>query len=313
MSESIEFLSTSKKMSRLVAQLEQVAQTDVSVLITGERGTGKNACARLLHEKSSRANDEAGFVIVVAANISEDGFRDALALQRSGTLYVDEVAELLPENQNLLLGHLSGSGGIPFRLIASHTGRAEHLARDKRFASELYNLLSVSKIRLIPLRERKDDVPLLISAFMNKYNTESSANKKLSDEAMRMLLECSWPGNIYELESAVQYAFQRSRTALIMPQSLPLWVSVPSYQSKSGENLSEELFRIASEFMSVAEQVKTFNVYDSYKELVFPPLLRAAMSITNGNISRAATLLGITRNTFKKLVKGVKGEVGQAR
>ncbi|GHU84244.1 hypothetical protein AGMMS49941_01350 [Deferribacterales bacterium] len=148
---------------------------------------------------------------------------------------------------------------------------------------------------------------------MNKYNTESSANKKLSDEAMRMLLECSWPGNIYELESAVQYAFQRSRTALIMPQSLPLWVSVPSYQSKSGENLSEELFRIASEFMSVAEQVKTFNVYDSYKELVFPPLLRAAMSITNGNISRAATLLGITRNTFKKLVKGVKGEVGQAR
>jgi two-component system nitrogen regulation response regulator GlnG len=298
---TIEFNTVNKKMLKVCRQIEKAAQTDVSVLILGERGVGKAACARQIHLSSTRA--ALPFVEIGAEEANQHSILHFVAKAEAGTLYIDEIATLATTQQHILQDILSDSASSPMpRLIASSTPPLESLVKQKLFLEELYYSLGVTKIRLLPLRERREDIPLLIQDFMRACVQEYSTEKTIDPAVVELLVARSWPGNIYELQSLIQYAFQRAQGE-IREADLPTWSTSVDYTSNTGESLHDELCRIAGELVQSAQQVESYNALDDYKRLVLPPLIIAALEQTNGNISTTAKLLGLTRNTLKKIIR----------
>ena len=288
-------------MLKVNQQIEKAAKTDLAILVTGEKGVGKTACAQRIHMGSSRAS--LPFIKVSAGHIEKYQLAELLKTIKGGTLYIDEVARLNLVWQRKLLKIISSNKPNYFRLIASSTPSLENLVKQGEFIEELYYSLCVIKIKLLSLRERKEDVPNLINSFIEKCSEASGTKKQLTDGVAQLLAGRSWPGNIYELESSIQYAFQRAKGNFIEISDLPVWSTVSYYSSDSGESLNDELFRIAGELVQSADQLSRFNVYEDYKRLVIPPLLNAVLASTGENISRSAKILGITRNTLKKMIR----------
>ena len=294
----LEFKTVSKKMLKICRQMEKAAHTDVPILISGERGVGKAACARFIHNYSKRAGFP--FIEASAEQINKQGLQNFIGAVQNGTLYIDEIADLTAGPQHSL--HDSLSAKHAYRLISSSTPPLDMTVKRGVFLEELYYSLCVTKIRLLSLRERKEDIPLLIEAFIERYSEESGIQKTVDSAVVDILVARSWPGNIYELQSSIQYAFQRAEQGVIHERDLPAWSKANYYTSVTGESLHDELLRISGELIQAAAQMETFEAYEDYKKIVMPPLISASMALTNSNISHAAKLLGITRNTLKKMM-----------
>jgi DNA-binding NtrC family response regulator len=297
-------------MLKIRRQMEAAAQTDVSVLVSGERGVGKAACARQIHFSGSRSAEP--FISIDAEEINKHGLPYFVAQVGYGTLYIDEIATLVHAQQLALLELLTPkqstdaavrtSAEYAFRLIVSSTQPLEGFVKQGSFLRELYYLLCTTKIRLLALRERREDFPVLIKEFIRKYSEDTGLVKTIDPAVIELLAARSWPGNIYELQSSIQYAFQRAQSE-IQEADLPAWSTATYYTSDSGESLHDELYRISGELVQTAGQLERFDAFADYKKLVMPPLINAAMAFTDGNISAAAKLLGITRNTLKKIIR----------
>ena len=239
----------SPAMRELLARVERVAMSDATVLITGESGTGKELVARAIHLASRRGARP--FVPVNCAAITETlleselfghargAFTGATRARRGlfeeadgGTLLVDEVGETAPGFQAKLLralqeGEIRRVGEstpvqVDVRVIAATNQDLRKAIAEKRFREDLFYRLNVVPLRLPSLRERREDVPLLASHFVQRYNGRSKDEKVLTPEALARLLDHDWPGNVRELENAIEQAAALSPAREIRAEDVQL-------------------------------------------------------------------------------------------
>jgi len=231
---SVQFIGQSHAIQEVMQMVERVADARTTVLITGESGTGKELIARMLHEKSSRA--EGPFVAVSCAAIPETLLESELfgavkgaftgadadrqgrfEMADGGTLFLDEIGDipalvqvkLLRVLQEREVERLGSNKTIPVdvRLITATNRNLEEAVQDGTFRGDLYYRLQVVQIELPPLRERFEDIPLLAEFFLKKYAEENGRNlRSIHAGALDILQKYAWPGNVRELENAIEHA-----------------------------------------------------------------------------------------------------------
>lgn len=300
-----DIISRSPRMLKLFDLLPRIADSSITVLIIGESGTGKELVARALHNLSSRKNKP--FVAVncgaLPGNLLESelfgyrkgAFTDArtdkpgrFTLAGEGTLFLDEVGELDPNLQVKLLRVVEEKtyeplGGIRSetvrcRLVAATNQDLVQMVSDGTFREDLYYRINVISLELPPLRDRVEDIPLLIDHFIRKFNhLHHRSVECLSGEAMTLLMKYSFPGNIRELQNFIERAFVLSRGDTISAEHLPDQVK-PNQARLPG-----------SETMTLAQMERD--------------LIRQALSRHRGNRANAARELGIHRTTLYRKMK----------
>ncbi|BDI32248.1 acetoacetate metabolism regulatory protein AtoC [Capsulimonas corticalis] len=244
----------SPAMKQIQQMISRVAASRATVLIRGESGTGKELVARSLHQQSDRASGP--FVAISCAALSEtlleselfghdkNAFTGALAekkgrfeMAHGGTLFLDEIGDISPSVQIKLLRVLQQRefervGGtktikVDVRLIAATNADLEQLIKHGKFREDLYYRLDVIQIVLPPLRERAEDIPILVDVFLDKFNRENGRNiSSVSPEAMLALSVYSWPGNVRELENVIERCTVMSDpdATVLLPSMLPTMI-----------------------------------------------------------------------------------------
>lgn len=248
-----DIITKNPKMLEVLELVKSVAPTNSTVLIEGESGTGKELVARAIHDSSPRTS--APFIPVSCAALPESlleselfgyekgAFTGATESRKGrfeeaegGTLFLDEVAEISSKTQVDLLRvlqerevrRLGGKGPIKIdvRVICATNKDLQSEVNAERFRADLFYRLNVIPISIPPLRERKEDIPLLADHFLKKYSVENGKNVAgISEEAMSLLVRHGWPGNVRELENAVERAVVVARSSFLQPQDLPTSVT----------------------------------------------------------------------------------------
>jgi len=310
-------IGTSGKMNSIFQMMEKVARVDGTVLITGESGTGKELIARAIHFKSPRKDNP--FIVVNCGAIPRDlieseffghikgAFTDAKSektgkfeFANKGTIFLDEVGELSQEAQVKLLRVLGEKeivkiGGIEtthidVRVIAATNRVLEDGVRDGVFREDLYWRLAVLSIQVPPLRDRKEDIPLLCEYFIEKFNRELGKNiKGVTPATLHLLQNYDWPGNIREMESVIYETLVMSEQSLIEEENMPLRIRV---KAADEENLAFGKGRPMNQMIQ--------NITEK-KEKSF---IEKALQESGGNRTKAAQILGVSRKTlFNKMVQ----------
>ncbi|UCH08192.1 MAG: sigma 54-interacting transcriptional regulator [Deltaproteobacteria bacterium] len=245
----LDIISKSKEMQRLFRILEQVSESDTTVLLEGETGTGKELFAKAIHSLSNR--ERGPFVAINCGSLPDTlleselfgykagAFTDAkkdkpgrLALAEGGTIFLDEIGDISPALQVRLLRVLQDRVYEPLgstksekanvRIVAAANKRLEDLVREGAFREDLYYRINVVKLVLPPLRSRKEDIPLLIDHFVRKFNRLSGKEiQGLSPEVLPVLMSHDFPGNIRELENIIEYATVVCKDSWIGIEHLP--------------------------------------------------------------------------------------------
>jgi len=315
-------LGTSSKMLELFSQITAVAATTSTVLITGESGTGKELAARAIHVGSPRAS--LPFVSINCGAVPETLLESELfghlkgsftgattnhkglfEVAHRGTVFLDEIAEMSPTMQVKLLRVLQerrirriGAAGeidVDVRIIAATNKDLEQGVRDKSFREDLYYRLNVIPIHLPPLRERRDDVPLLAQHFLEEAR-ESMTKRitRISEPAAEMLCRYDWPGNVRELQNVIERAVALETTGVILPERLPEKVReslAEEPQTASGEAEAEAPFPVDGiDFGARVAELET-------------RLLTQAMRHAGGVQTKAAKLLQMNLRSFRYLLQ----------
>ncbi|MGA1862224.1 sigma-54 dependent transcriptional regulator [Deferribacter thermophilus] len=328
-SETIEYdyQSKNKKMIEIYKLIGKVATSNINILITGETGTGKEVIAKLIHQKSNRANrpfialnmgaipndliesELFGYVKGAFTGASSDKpgkFEEA----NGGTIFLDEISEMDLNLQVKLLRVLQEKevyrlGGnkpvkLDVRVIAATNKNLEEYVKAGKFREDLFYRLNVINIDLPPLRERKEDIPVLIEHFLGKYKYIKNKKLHISEDALNKLILYNWPGNIRELENVVQYLIVHSTGNVIELKNLPEKVL---RNNNNGLSIRKELYNLAEKLLYCSNVNDDVTIYDEYLKIVETPLIMAALDKTGNNKSAAAKLLGINRNTLRKKIK----------
>jgi len=305
-------LGTSRTMQEIYRLTEMAAPTDAAVLISGESGTGKELVARTIHELSPRRKGP--FVAVNCSAIPETlleselfgyekgaftGAADRRAgyfeLADKGTIFLDEIGEMSPALQAKYLRvlqegtlrRLGGKGELPVdvRVVAATNKDPVQAVRGGGLREDLFYRLNVFSIAMPPLRLRKDDIPLLVEAFIDEFNSKYDKRVKgVDDAALQRLIRWHWPGNVRELRNAIERAVVGCSGDLVAPDCLPLAPAPPAAQD--GED---------------AVLVRVGTTLDDAEQA----LLRRTLASVGNNKTRAAEMLGITPKTLRsKLARG---------
>ena len=301
-------ISGSRKMKLVLDLIRTVAQSDCTVLIRGETGTGKEIVAEAIHYSGPRRSQP--LITLNCAAVPEalmeselfgyekGAFTDAIRgkpgkfeLASLGTLFLDEIgdmslamqAKILRVIQSRSLEKLGGTESIKVntRLVAATNKRLEELITKKEFREDLYYRLNVVSIYLPALRERKEDIPLLVSHFLKKYNKiESKKVKGVSSQALELLVNHNWPGNVRELENVIE-------RALVLSQGDTLLIKDVSLQT-------------AEKFLplKIASRSTHTSLAETEKELI-----ERILRTTQWNQTESAKLLGIHRNTLRRKIR----------
>jgi transcriptional regulator with GAF, ATPase, and Fis domain len=316
-----EIVGTSNPLKAVLSRIAKVGPTDSTVLITGETGTGKELIARAIHRKSQRAGR--AFVSVNCAAIPHDLIPSELfghekgaftgATQRrlgrfeladGGTIFLDEVGELLPDTQVALLRVLQErelervGGGQPIqvdvRVIAATNRDLEAAVANGIFRQDLFYRLNVFPIEVPPLRERKDDLQLLVEYFVQRYGVKAGKDiRSIDKKTLDLLQSYDWPGNIRELQNVVE------RSVIV----------------SSGDVFSVDELWLSKRSVSPAPSVKAppLTTGQVAKGQVEPPsereIIEAALAATRGRVSGpsgAAAKLGIAPSTLATRIKALK-------
>lgn len=310
----MEIIGKSAAIKKLFRLIEKVAPTESTVLILGESGTGKELVARAIHEKSRRR--EGPFVPVNCGAIPEELLESELfgyekgaftgavkskpgrfEMAQGGTIFLDEVAEMSPKLQVKLLRILQEkrverlgserSVAVDIRILAATNRNLEKEVKEGRFREDLYFRLNVIPVHLPPLRERKEDIPLLAEHFLRRFcEREEVPLKRLSEEALACLCRYSWPGNVRELENLMERLVILSEDQVIRKEDLPehLWQPPP---------LSPEPLEIPPEGLNLPQILREME-----KNLILK-----ALEASGGVKSKAAKLLGLNRTTLIEKMK----------
>ena len=306
MNKEVPIIAKSESIKKILVVIEGMKDSDCSVLLTGESGTGKNLIAKIIHSTSKRQNTP--FLSINCATLTEDllsselfghekgAFTGAVTAKQglveiadSGTLFLDEIAELSPNLQAKLLkaveeGEFYRVGGtkplkVNVRFIAATNQDVKNLLSEGKFREDLYYRLNIMEINLPPLRERKEDIKPLSMYFLQKHLPKS--NKKITgftEEAMDILMNYSFPGNVRELENIIERAIILEKSPLITPESLPHGIRVLRIETLE-----------PSKIKTVEELTK------EYAEKV--------LKMLGGNKTKTAEVLGISRTSLWKILK----------
>lgn len=242
-------ITRNDKFRAILEILPSIARTDCTVLIEGESGTGKELIAKAIHNLSPRRENP--HVIINSAALPDTlleselfGFKAGsftgaskdkpgrIAMANGGTIFLDEIGDISPALQVRLLRVLQEklvepvgalkSELVDVRIIVATNRNLESLISQGTFRQDLYYRLNIVRIQLLPLRERKDDIPLLVEHFISRFNGLHGKNVQgVSPTAMQLLMDHDYPGNIRELENAIEHAFIFAREGIIEPEHLP--------------------------------------------------------------------------------------------
>jgi transcriptional regulator with PAS, ATPase and Fis domain len=303
-------------MRELFQLLETVAATSSTVLITGETGTGKELAARAIHHNSPRRTNR--FVALNCSAIPETlleaelfghvrgAFTGAVGARQGrleqahkGTLFLDEVGTMSPALQAKLLRVLqerefervgdSHTVKIDVRVIAATHSDLAKMVADGTFREDLYYRLNVIPVKLPPLRERREDIPLLVQHFLQKLSSESGrATVTISQDALRRLMAYHWPGNIRQLENAIEraLAFSQGRSQIDV-QDL-----TSDIQDQAGATEASEVW-FPDDGLDFGRYIETIEL----------ALIRRSLERTQGNKRQAAKLLNLKRTTLIEKLK----------
>ncbi|MBK8315365.1 MAG: sigma-54-dependent Fis family transcriptional regulator [Acidobacteria bacterium] len=301
-----EIIGVSDAMNRVKKMIVKVAVSTSTVLIRGESGTGKERIARAMHKASPRANER--FQAVNCAAINENlleselfghekgSFTGAHAEKKGlfeiadkGTLFLDEIGEINVSMQAKLLRalqekevmHVGGTKPIKVdvRVLAATNRDLESMVKDGRFREDLYYRLNVIPINVPPLRQRRDDIQVLMDYFLTKHGSNAARPMKLSPEAKKMILEYAWPGNVRQLESAIERALLLAEGDEITIEDLPVEIRSAAQSEGAGG------FKLPPEGISFEDLERS--------------LIIQAMEQTGWNITRASKLLGLSFRTMQ--------------
>jgi len=322
-------------MQEIYKTIGRVAESDATVLIHGESGTGKELVARAIHFHSKRSGRP--FIAVNSAAIPSElleselfghekgSFTGAVARKlgkfeaaAGGTLFLDEIGDMSLPLQGKLLRVLQErefervGGTEPIRtdvrVIAATHHDLEKMVRENKFREDLFYRLNVIQINIPPLRKRKDDIIPLAEHFLRKYQPgKGGGTKVFTPETLKALRAYDWPGNVRELENAVQRAVTLAQGDKIFPDALPPQIFKPGQGvTISFENFLEEKL---ADLVDRLGGLDHGEIYSMVIQRVEKPLLTLVLRKTEGNQVRAASLLGINRNTLRKKIRelGIKG------
>lgn len=316
-------LGDSPAAKRLRAQVADAAARDCPVLLEGERGTGRELVARVLHAASARRG--AGFVRIDNEFFERQRVQEKLRRAVGGTLLVKEVAQMgkAPQRQLLDLLRQAEDSTAPaerkpdgtVRILASSGVDLAVAVRAGLFDEETYQRLGGTRIMLPTLRSRPDDVPALAEHFLQTLLTELNREPlAFSSRAMDKLRAYSWPGNVAELKDVVRRMVLRARDSTIELADVeaalpPLQEAVPLEQISF-----EDMVR--SKLRALLQRMEGYPIRDLYEEImarVERPLLEEVLLRTNGNQIKAAEMLGLNRNTLRKKLQGHEVQVVRKR
>jgi two-component system nitrogen regulation response regulator GlnG len=309
----------SEAMQQVFKLIGQVSQSEATVLITGESGTGKELVARAIYHHSGRAGKT--FMAINCAAIPENLLESELfghergaftgALDRrigkfeqcdGGTIFLDEIGDMPLATQTKILrvlqnGEFQRVGGnqtlqADVRVIAATNKDPEQLVTAKKFREDLYYRLNVVRIHLPPLRDRREDIPVLIDYFVRKSNI-----KRVSPEVYEKLRQYGWPGNVRELENVIERAVVVARGDTILPRDLPADATGPP--PLPPEDLHAAVDAVVRPLYALAKKDPKLKIMAAVER----ELITRALAETGGNQVQAAKLLGITRATLRKRVE----------
>jgi len=313
-------IGTNREMLKIFATIRKVSDTPANILILGESGTGKELVARAIHENSARS--KLPFIAINSGGIPENlleselfgymkgSFTGAYAdrqgyfeMARGGTIFLDEIGELSPSLQVKLLRIIQERtfrriGGaedikVDVRIISATNKNLQEKVKRGEFREDLYYRLNVIPVILPPLRERREDIPLLINCFIEKYAKMFGKEiLNISSYAMELLMNYPFPGNIRELENIIERSVAMETSNIILPESLTLYSSDTSIEASKfditdrGIDLNEELDKIEK------------------------MLIEKALQKTKGSKKKAAGLLKVTFDSLRHRIEklGVERE-----
>src|ERR1700732_1100297 len=310
-------IGESQALHEVLDTIKQVAPSSANVLIEGESGTGKELAAHAIHNLSRR--NKAKFVTVHCAALSPTLLESELfghekgaftgAHERrigrfeqanGGTIFLDEVAEIDSSTQVKLLRVMSEERafervggnqtlGADVRIVAATNKNLEALVREGKFRDDLFFRLNVVRLTMPPLRERKEDIPLLIRGFLRHF---CRANEKplidLTGDAMDALLTYNWPGNVRELRTAIEHGVVMGTGPKITVRDLPM-----ALRQAAGAVLPRGI----SAAKAFGEKSSPLDIRETEKKLIMQ-----ALAATNGNVTAAAKKLGISRRTLHRKI-----------
>ncbi len=309
-------------MQEVYKSVGRVAPQDVTVLLRGESGTGKELLARAIYHYSRRADKP--FLTINCAAIPESLLESELfghekgsftgAHQRrigkfeqchGGTLFLDEIGDMTPMTQVKVLRVLQDQqfqrvGGneviqTNVRLIAATNRDLEAMVAAGTFRNDLYYRLNVYTIRLPPLRERREDIPLLVNYYLGRFSRELGKDvRQAAPQTLALLEHYAWPGNVRELQSVLKQAILQATGSVLAPEFLPALVREET-PTPAGPTTATDLTRFIREALAAGK----LNLYDEYTALTERVLFREVLTHTEGNLTQAARVLGINRGTLR--------------
>jgi len=324
-------VGSSPAMQEIYKMIGQVAPTDVTVLLRGGSGTGKELVARAIYHHSHRAAKP--FLPVNCAAIPETlleselfghekgAFTGALTRRvgkfeqcQGGTLFLDEIGDMTPATQAKVLRvlqdrqfeRLGGSERFyaDVRLIVATNQDLEKAIREGTFRQDLYYRLKVVSIHLPPLRERKEDVPELVRYFIHRFSQINRHVRDISPKALERLMRYRWPGNVRELQNAIQRALVIAKGNALLPEDFLLEGIQPGGEEirelmdleERLQVLMEPVFKELAEYSRSEAEADLMSVLEKI-------LIKKALQETRGNQVQAAILLGMSRNTLRSKIE----------
>jgi DNA-binding NtrC family response regulator len=320
-------IGSSPKMQEVYKLIRKVAPTDSTVLIRGESGTGKELIARAIHFNSPRKQKP--FVPVDCGVLSQElleselfghvkgSFTGAIVtkpglfeIADGGSIFLDEIGDINPNFQSKLLRviqerEFTPVGGVKpkkvdLRFIVATNKDLERLVEEKQFREDLFYRLNVVSITIPPLRERKDDTPLLAYHFLRKYTREMNKSiKSISVDAMNMLIAYSWPGNVRQLENVIERAIVMAEGDTITTEHLPFAVRAEIAHPDT------PIPKTSDELKEIKKKVRESAVESIEKSFILDALTR-----NDWNITKSAKDVGMQRPNFQALIRkyGIKIE-----
>ncbi len=340
--EQLPLIGRSPAMQEIYRVLARLMGTDLTVMITGESGTGKELVARALHDYGKRRNG--AFVAINMAAIPRELIESELfghekgaftgATNRStgrfeqaqgGTLFLDEIGDMPLDAQTRLLrvlqeGEYTTVGGrtaikTDVRIIAATHRDLRTLIRQGLFREDLFYRLCVVPIRLPPLRERTEDIPLLVRHFLNIGISQGLPAKSIDQAAMDRLKRYRWPGNVRELENLVRrlaalYSQEVIGLDVVEAELADATPAAQPVEEPQNEGLSSAVERHLKDYFAAHKDGMPSNgLYDRVLREIERPLISLSLSATRGNQIKAAQLLGLNRNTLRKKIRDLDIQV----